>query len=322
MKLIIQIPCYNEEKTLPATLEDLPRSLAGIDEIEILVIDDGSRDSTSEVASKLGIHHIVRLTSNQGLANAFAVGLNKCLELGADIIVNTDADNQYRGADIADLVEPILLKKADIVVGSRDIKSIDHFSPVKKLLQGIGSSLMRKVSKTTLPDVTSGFRAYNRASAMRINVFSDFTYTLETIIQTGMTGLTIAHVPVRTNPKMRESRLFSSTLEYIFRSLVTILRIYTMYRPLRVFTILGGTLFGAGLILDIRFLYLYFALKHEPTGHIQSLVVAGVCMVIGFQIFMLGVLADLTAKNRRILEETLLRAKRAEYGKEGVRGED
>ena len=312
MKLIIQIPCYNEEQSLPVTLKDLPTRIDGIDTIEVLVIDDGSTDRTAEVARELGVHHVVRFTSNQGLARAFAAGLDASLKLGADIIVNTDADNQYCGEDIAKLVEPILLGKANIVVGTRDIKNIPHFSFMKKLLQRLGSSFVRSISNTTLPDTTSGFRAYDREAAMRLNVFSDFTYTLETIIQAGEHGLAITHVPIRTNKVLRESRLFSSTGEYIGRSLTTILRIYTMYRPLRVFTAAASILLLSGLILVGRFFYYYLTLPHVQTGHIQSLVVASILIVIGFQVFLFGLIADLTAKNRKLIEDILLRMKKNE----------
>ncbi len=314
MKLIIQIPCYNEEGTLPVTLADLPRNIDGIDCIETLVIDDGSTDRTSEVAKRAGVQHVVRFTNNQGLARAFAAGLDASLRLGADVIVNTDADHQYRGEDIARLIEPVLHGRADIVIGARDIRSIEHFSWVKKILQRIGSSFVRTVSRTTVPDTTSGFRAYSREAAMRINVVSDFTYTLETIIQAGTSGMAIDHVPVQTNPQLRESHLFSSLGEYLARSVVTIIRIYTMYKPLKVFTWIGGTVFSVGALLVVRFLYYYFVFSHQPTGHIQSLIIAAICMVIGFQIFMFGLLADLTAKNRKLVEDVLMRIKKAETG--------
>ncbi len=312
MRLIIQIPCYNEEEALPVTLADLPKKLEGIDCVETLVIDDGSTDRTSEIAKRAGVNHVVRFTNNQGLARAFAAGLDESLRLGADIIVNTDADHQYRGEDIARLIEPILRGHADIVVGARDIRSIEHFSWVKKILQRVGSSFVRTVSQTTVPDTTSGFRAYSREAAMRINVMSDFTYTLETIIQAGTSGMAIDHVPVQTNKQMRESRLFSSITEYLGKSIVTILRIYTMYKPLKVFTWIGGSIFAVGALLVVRFLYFYFVFADKPTGHIQSLIIAAICMVIGFQIFMFGLLADLTAKNRRLVEDVLVRMKRTE----------
>lgn len=309
MKLIIQIPCYNEEQTLPITIADLPRKMRGVDRVELLVIDDGSSDRTSEIAKGAGAEHVVRFTHHQGLARAFAAGLDAALRLGADIIVNTDADHQYRGEDIPRLIEPILQGRADIVVGTRDIKSVENFSWIKKLLQRVGSSFVRRVSHTTIPDVTSGFRAYSRDAAMRMNVISDFTYTLETIIQAGTGGMAIDYVPVQTNPELRQSRLFSSLGEYLGKSIVTIFRIYTMYRPLKVFTWIGGSIFAVGVLLVIRFLYYYFVLLHQPTGHIQSLIIAAICLVIGFQVFMFGLLADLIAKNRKLVEDVLLRTK-------------
>ncbi|MBI1806068.1 MAG: glycosyltransferase family 2 protein [Ignavibacteria bacterium] len=319
MKLIIQIPCYNEEATLPTTLRDLPKQIPGVDAIEVLVIDDGSTDRTAEVAQSCGVHHIVRLTFNQGLATAFAAGLEKCLELGADIIVNTDADNQYRGEDIRKLVQPILEKKADIVIGSRDIMNIGHFSPLKKLLQRVGSSFVRTISNTKIPDVTSGFRAYDRDAAMRLNVFSDFTYTLETLIQAGIGGLSIAHVQVQTNEKLRESRLFSSMSEYVSRSLLTVILIYTMYNPLRVFTMLALIFSVPGVVLVLRFFYFYISLPHVQTGHIQSLIIAAVLLVIGFQILLFGLLSDITAKNRKLMEDVLIRIKKQDLDARGQR---
>jgi glycosyltransferase involved in cell wall biosynthesis len=312
MKLIIQIPCFNEETTLPVTLRELPKHIDGIDDIELLIIDDGSTDNTAEVARAAGVHHILRFTSNQGLARAFAAGLDACVNFGADIIVNTDGDNQYRGADIVKLIQPILHKKADIVIGSRDIRTIEHFSFIKKTLQHIGSSFVRKMSNTSIADTTSGFRAYSKEAALRLNVFSDFTYTLETIIQAGTSGLAITHVPIETNEKLRESRLFTSIGEYLLRSLSTLLRIYTMYKPLRVFSALAGTLISVGLILVARFLYFYYTLEHVQTGHIQSLIIAAILLVIGFQVFLFGLMSDITAKNRRLVEEVLLRLKKLE----------
>lgn len=312
IKLIIQIPCYNEEETLPITLRELPKKIQGVDKIEVLVIDDGSTDRTIQVAKQNGVDHIVQLTTNQGLARSFAAGLDACLKLGADIIVNTDADNQYRGEDIVKLVQPILEKRADIVIGTRDIQNIKHFSIMKKILQRLGSSVVRTISNTNVPDTTSGFRAYNREAAMRINVFSGFTYTLETIIQAGSNGMAITHMPIQTNIKLRESRLFSSIGGYLIRSLTTIIRIYTMYNPLRVFTIASSLFIGIGLLLVARFLYFYFTLTEVQTGHIQSLIVASILLVIGFQIFLFGLLADITAKNRKLLEDVLFRVKKME----------
>ena len=315
MKLLIQIPCYNEEITLPATLRDLPGMIPGIDSIEILVIDDGSTDRTAEVARTNGVQHIVRLTVNRGLARAFAAGIDECLKQGADIIVNTDGDNQYKGEDIAKLVQPILKKQADIVIGARDIGKIEEFSAVKKLLQRAGSSVMRRISHTSIPDVTSGFRAYSRDAALHMNVVSNFTYTLETIIQAGIAGKAIASVPVQTNKKTRESRLFSSTGSYIRKSIVTIVRIYTMYEPLKVFVRIGGMFLLLGTLGILRFLYYYFTLANLPTGHIQSVMISGVVLLVGFGITLFGLLADVTAKNRKLMEDVLLRVKRMELGK-------
>jgi len=310
MKLIVQVPCYNEAETLPATLADIPRHIEGIDEVEVLIVDDGSTDNTAEVARQHGADHIVRLKSNRGLAVAFRVGLEKTLELGAEIIVNTDADNQYKGECIPDLVGPILQGQADVVVGTRPIEAIAEFSWLKKKLQRLGSWVVRQVSDTDVRDATSGFRAYSRGAAMRLNVVSDFTYTLETLIQAGLTNLAIAQVPIQTNPQTRQSRLFSSIPAYIWQSLKTILRIYALYRPLRFFATVGLLLFLPGLALGIRFLYYY--LTGDGAGHVQSLILAAVLMLLGFQIGIFGVLADLTGANRRLIQEALYRTKRQE----------
>lgn len=312
MKLIIQIPCLNEQEVLPETLKALPRTIPGIDAIEVLVIDDGSSDNTAEIARANGADHIVRFPANQGLARAFTAGIDAALKLGADIIVNTDADNQYRGEDIASLVRPILDRSAEIVIGARDIKANVDFSPLKKLLQRIGSSFVRTVSGTGVPDATSGFRAYSRDAALRLHVLSDFTYTLETIIQAGISRMAIAHVPVRTNPRRRPSRLFSSISRYIGQSVVTVIRIYTMYSPLRVFTVIGGVLFAIGLFGVGRFIYFYMTLPEVQTGHIQSLVISSVFLGIGFQVFLFGLIADIIAKNRRLIEDTLVRVRKME----------
>jgi glycosyltransferase involved in cell wall biosynthesis len=310
MKVIIQLPSFNEESTLGQTIRDLPKSIGGIEVIELLVVDDGSTDRTSEVAEALGVHHILRMPSNQGLARAFSAGVERALELGADIIVNTDADNQYCGADVEALVRPILQRQADIVVGARDIANIAHFSFVKKVLQRVGSYIVRTISNTSVPDVTSGFRAYTREAAMRLNILSEFTYTLETIIQSGLAGLRIVSVPVRTNAKLRESRLFSSIPEYVLRSFVTILRVYTMYKPLRVFSLLSLLFLLPGLGLLVRFMYYYLKLPLVQTGHVQSLIIAAVLLIVGFQVFLFGIVADVTAKNRKLLENILLKMKR------------
>ncbi len=310
MKLIIQIPCLNEEQTLPQTLADLPRYIDGISEIEYLVIDDGSTDRTVEVARANGVHHIVRLTNRKGLAEAFMAGLDACLKLGADIIVNTDGDNQYRGSDIEKLVRPILDRKADMVVGDRQVESIAHFSPLKKRLQKIGSWVVRHVSETNVPDATSGFRAYSREAALRMNVISRFTYTLETIIQAGKKNIALSHVRINTNGKLRESRLFSSMPAYIKRSASTIFRIYAMYEPLKMFAISGTIIFTPGALLAVRFLYFFFT--GNGTGHIQSLILSAVLMIVGFQIAMIGLVADLIGGNRRLIEDSLYRIKKLE----------
>ncbi len=311
-KLIIQIPCYNEEKTLPVTLHAIPRSIKGVDKVEILIIDDGSTDRTVEVARENGADHIVKLTNNKGLAEGFLTGLDACLRLDADIIVNTDGDNQYNGADIEKLIEPIVKGKADIVVGNRQVDNIEHFSLLKKKLQHLGSWVVRQVSGTDIPDTTSGFRAFSRDAALKLNVVSKFSYTLETIIQAGKKNIAITHVPVGTNSKMRESRLFKSTYSYIKRSLATIIRIYTMYEPIKTFFLIGGLIFSGGLILSLRYLYFYFFTPFGGQGHIQSVILAAVLFIVGFQVMVIGLLSDVIAANRRLLEDTLYRVKKLE----------
>lgn len=307
-KLIIQIPCYNEEETLGITLTALPRKIPGIDQIEWLIIDDGSRDNTVGVAEKYGVDHIVKLSSNQGLAKAFMAGLEASLKAGADIIVNTDADNQYCADDIPLLLQPILLKQAEIVIGSRPIREIRHFSPMKKLLQNVGSWVVRLASNTDIPDAPSGFRAFSREAALRINVFNEYTYTLETIIQAGQKGMLITSVPIRTNGVLRPSRLMKSTSSYIVRSLFTILRIFMVYKPLRFFLILGTIPFSAGFLLGIRWLIFFFT-GTERT-RIPSLILGAILILIGFQLWMLGLIADLMAANRKLIEENQLRLRR------------
>ena len=310
MKLIIQIPCLNEEQTLPETLKDLPKSLKGIDDIEILVIDDGSTDRTKQVAREHGVHHVYSFTNNKGLAKAFMFGMNHALKLGADIIVNTDADNQYFGGDIIKLIQPILDKRADIVVGDRQVETIRHFSPLKIFLQKFGSWTVRQLSGTTIPDVTSGFRAYTKEAALQMNVISNLTYTVETIISAGNKNLAIDHIPVRTNKKLRESRLFPSIQVYLRRSLVTMLKVYSMYRPLKLFTITGGTSFLIGFVIGCR--YLYFFLQGQTEGHVQSLILSAIMLIVGFQIIMMGISAELIAVNRQILEDIQVRIKKNE----------
>ena len=310
MKLIIQIPCYNEETTLPQTVHDLPRTLPGVDEIEYLVIDDGSTDRTAEIARQLGIHHIVRHPRNMGLARSFLTGLETALRAGANIIVNTDADNQYRGDDIANLIQPILEGRADIVVGDRGVGSVEHFSPLKRLLQRLGSRVVGLASGSTVPDATSGFRALSREAALRTIVYSEYSYTLETLIQAGSRRMTVAYVPVRTNPQTRQSRLMRNMPEYLINSTATILRAYTMYRPLRVFLSIGGVMILIGTAIGARFLFYY--LSGQGMGHIQSLILAAILTIVGFQVCLIGLMADLVGFNRKMLEETLYRVRRLE----------
>ncbi len=311
MKLIIQIPCLNEEDSLPVTLKHLPRQIEGISQVEILVINDGSTDRTEEVAREQGVQHIVKFSRRQGLARAFQAGLDACLKLGADIIVNTDADNQYQGEDIVQLIQPVLSGDAQMVVGCRDIENIPHFSKTKKRLQRVGSWVVRHLSETDVPDTTSGFRAYSREAALKLNVISDFTYTLDTIIQAGSRSISIEHVPVHTNEKLRESRLFSGIGEYLKRSLLALIRIYTMYRPLRVFTYVGSTFIFIGLLITVRFL-ITLIINPTVSRHVQSLIFAGVFFIIGFQVVIIGLLSDIIAANRRLLEDILYRVKKME----------
>jgi len=309
MRLFIQIPCHNEEAALPITLAALPKSIPGVDRIDVLVINDGSTDRTVEVARSLGVQHVVGFSRNQGLARTFMLGIRSCLELGADIIVNTDADNQYNADDMPALVAPILEGRAEIVVGARPIASIQHFSPVKKLLQRLGSGVVKRLSGTSVADAPSGFRAFSREAAARLNVFSEYTYTLETIIQAGQKNMHILSVPVRVNGDLRPSRLVRSITSYVRRSMVTMFRIAIIYRPFQFFMTLGTTLFLAGVVLSGRFLYYYFVFGHG-LGHVQSLILAAVLMIFGFQTGLLAFIADLLSVNRRLLEE-LLEAKRA-----------
>lgn len=301
--MIIQIPCYNEEHTLPQTVRDLPRSLPGVDEIEYLVIDDGSTDRTAEVARQLGIEHIVRLKRNQGLAYAFTAGLEAALKAGADIIVNTDADNQYRGDEVEKLIAPILSGEADIVVGDRGVAALEHFSPLKRFLQRLGSWVVERAAGIPIPDATSGFRAFTRDAALRLTVLSDYTYTLETLIQAGARRMAVVFVPVQTNPQTRPSRLISSTPSYLLLSVIAIVRFYTMYRPMRVFFTVGGALIAGGVVLGARFLY--FMMLGGGAGHVQSLLLAAILSIVGFQTCLIGLMADLVRMNRKMLEEML-----------------
>ena len=310
MKLIIQIPCYNEEKTLGATLRELPRSLPGIDAVEFLIIDDGSTDDTSPVARALGAHHVVRFPRQRGLARAFAAGLDAALKLGADIIVNTDADNQYPADAIPRLIAPILAGQADLVIGDRRVTTVVGFSPLKRRLQKLGSWVVEWASGLPVPDATSGFRAMSRETAQRLMVYSDYSYTLETLIHAGARRLAVAYVPIQPNPAVRPSRLMRSLSDYLAHSTITIVRAYTTYRPLRAFVTVGALVVLAGTLLGVRFMYFY--LRGDGSGHIQSLILASVLLVVGFQVGLIGLVADLIGFNRKILEELLYRVRRLE----------
>ena len=313
MKLIIQIPCYNEENTLGVTLAELPRQVPGVDTVEWLIINDGSVDRTVDVAKEWGVDHVVSFDHNQGLARGFMAGLDACLKAGADIIVNTDADNQYCAADIPKLIEPILHGEAEIVVGERPIMQIQHFSPIKKLLQRLGSWAVRVASNTRVADAPSGFRAISRNAAMQLNVFNEYTYTLETIIQAGQKGMAVASVPIRTNGYLRPSRLVKSIASYVQRSLFTILRIFVTYRPLSFFTILGAIPFSLGFLLSVRWMWLFLT-TFEQTGrsHVPSLIFSAILILVGVQCWIFGLIADLMSANRKLLEDIQLRLRKAE----------
>ncbi|WP_159789779.1 glycosyltransferase family 2 protein [Sodalinema gerasimenkoae] len=312
-KLIIQIPCYNEEATLGVTLSALPREIPGIDSVEWLIINDGSLDQTVEVAQACGVDHVVNFDCNHGLAKAFMAGIDASLKAGADIIVNTDADNQYCADDIPKLIEPILRHEAEMVIGARPIEEIQHFSPTKKLLQRLGSWVVRLASNTRVPDAPSGFRAYSRDAAICLNVFNEYTYTLETIIQAGQEGIAITSVPIRTNGYLRPSRLVKSIPAYIQRSIFTIVRIFMTYRPLRFFALLGTVPLGLGVLLCLRWFILFMG---DPTrARTPSLILATILILIGFQLWMFGAIADVMAANRKMLEDVQQRLRRAEYEK-------
>lgn len=311
MKLIIQIPCLNEAETLEIALNDLPRQIDGIDEIEYLIINDGSTDNTVEVARNWGVQHIVTFKKNKGLARGFMAGLDACLRAGADIIVNTDADNQYNGDDIEKIVRPILEGKADIVIGERPIDDTEHFSPLKKKLQHIGSWTVRVASKSDIPDAPSGFRAYSREAAMRLNVVNEYTYTLETIVQAGHEKMAMTSVPIRTNAELRASRLFSSMFGYVKKSMVTIIRSFIMYKPLRFFGGIGTVIFLLGLILGIR--YLVFMFTGDAGGHVQSLILASTLLMMGTMTIIIGLQADIIAANRKILEDVQYHVRKIDY---------
>ncbi len=311
MKLIIQIPCFNEAETLPQTYWDLPKSLRGVDSIEVLVIDDGSTDRTAEVARELGIEHIVRLPQNTGLANAFATGLETALSLGADIIVNTDGDNRYQGSYVQGLIRPIIEEKHDIVIGARDFDRIHDFGPAKRLLQRVGSRVVQQIAGAEIPDATSGFRAFSRRAALRLNILSNFSYTLESIIEARRVGLFVTSVPISTNPQTRPSRLFSSVPEFIWKSVVIMARVYLRYEPLRSFLLMSAVPFLVGAALWLRFLYLYVSDPGTPTGHIQSVILGTLFLLFASFLVTLGLLGDLLQTNRQLLEDILAHARQA-----------
>lgn len=311
MKLIIQIPCYNEAETLEIALNDLPKHIDGIDEIEYLIINDGSKDNTVEVAKNWGVHYVVNFKKNKGLAKGFMAGIDACLKNGADIIVNTDADNQYCGDDVETIVRPILEGKADIVIGARPIDQTKHFSWLKKKLQHLGSWVVRKASKTDIPDAPSGFRAYSREAALQLNVVNEYTYTLEQIVQAGRTSIPIMSVPIRTNGELRPSRLFHSMFGYVKRSMVTIIRAYLMYKPMRFFTALAVPFFVAGFALGVR--YIVFIILGRATGNIQSLILCSLLIMISVMIWVLGMMADVISANRKISQEIQARTRDIDY---------
>ena len=313
MKLIIHIPCYNQAETLEVALNDLPKHIDGIDEIEYLIINDGSSDNTVEVAKKWGVNYVVNFRNNKGLARGFMAGLDACLRNGADIIVNTDADNQYCGEDIEKLVRPILNREAGMVIGERPIDQTEHFSPLKKKLQHLGSWVVRKASKTNVPDAPSGFRAYSRRTAMRLNVINEYTYTLETIVQAGRQKMAVTSVPIRTNAELRPSRLFSSMFGYVKKSMLTIGRTLMMYKPLYCFAWLAGIFGVAGVGIGIRFLVFYFSGAGE--GHIQSLILASMLITISVLCGVIGLLGDVISANRKLLEEIQFELRKMDYGK-------
>ncbi len=320
MKLIIQIPCYNEAETLEIALNDLPKHIDGIDEIEYLIINDGSKDDTVKVAKAWGVNYVVNFKQNKGLAKGFMAGLDACLRNGADIIVNTDADNQYVGEDIAKLVRPILEGKADMVIGERPIDQTEHFSPLKKKLQHFGSWVVRKASRTDIPDAPSGFRAYSREAAMRMNVVNEYTYTLETIVQAGRNKIPLTSVPIRTNGELRPSRLFSSMFGYVKKSMLTIIRAFLMYRPLMFFTSLGSIMSLVGVILGVRFLVYYFG--GTGAGHIQSLILASMMIILGVMTIIVGLQGDIIAANRKLLEDIQYHVRKLDYDHQEKKDEE
>ncbi|MBP1475469.1 glycosyltransferase family 2 protein [Frateuria sp. MAH-13] len=314
MKLVIQIPCFNESATLAIALAALPRMLEGIDTVEWLIVDDGSRDGTVEVARRLGVHHIVRHTANRGLAQAFMTGIDACLKVHADVIVNTDADNQYQADDIPALIAPILAGEADIVIGARPIGDTTHFSWMKKKLEQLGSWAVRMASQTEVMDAPSGFRAITREAAMRLNVFNAYTYTLETIIQAGQSNMRVANVPIRTNPDLRPSRLVRSIPAYVGRSVLTILRVFVIYKPLKFFAFFGTVFLLVGLAAGARYLWFFF--EGNGAGHVQSVILCALAVIVGLLFFLMGIIGDLIATNRKLLERIHLRVQRLEHRQE------
>lgn len=311
MKLIVQIPCLNEEATLPATIHDIPRTIPGIDVVEILVIDDGSTDRTVEVARALGVEHIVRFPRNRGLGYAFRAGFDEALRCGADIIVNTDGDNQYFGGDIPALVQPILDGRAELVIGDRQTSAIAHFSPVKRRLQDVGSRVISRLAGIEVPDVASGFRAYSRQAALRLSLATSFDHTAEHVVQAGQSRMAVVNVPIRTNPKARESRLFANIGEFAWKSGSIALRTYATYKALKIFSLFGSLTFGVGILLGLRFVY-YYLFTDQGDLHVQSVVLAAILLLAGFQMFLTGIVADLIATNRAIVEDTAARVRAIE----------
>lgn len=313
MKLFVQIPCYNEASTLPQTVAEIPRTIQGVEEVHILVVDDGSTDATLETARRIGVDHIVRNRINKGLARSFQTGIDACLRLGADIIVNTDGDNQYRGQDIPRLIAPIINGEAEIVIGDRQTDNIPHFTPSKKKLQKIGSRVVRLLSGTRVPDAVSGFRAFSRDAAMQMNILSPFSYTIESIIQAGKKKMAVTSVPIGVNAKTRTSRLYDSVPQFLAHSIATMVRVYAMFHPLRFFSCLGIVSIIGGLVPSIRFLYFYFS--GQGDGHIQSLIMAAIFLTMGFQFLVIALVADVISFNRKLIEETLLRVKKIELSR-------
>jgi glycosyltransferase involved in cell wall biosynthesis len=319
VKLIVQIPCLNEEETLPATVKDIPREVPGIDQVEILIVDDGSTDRTAEVARELGVDHIVQFPKNRGLGYAFKAGIDACLRLGADIIINTDGDNQYYGPDIANLVKPILAGKAHIVIGDRQTGDIGHFGFLKRFLQTFGSKMISRLAHVDVPDVASGFRAYSREAALHLSMFADFDHTAEHVVQAGQDRLAVEIVPIRTNAKTRESRLFKNIGEFVFKSGMISLRTYARYNALRIFTAFGGLAFAAGVILGLRFVYIFLVMPQQSALHVQSLILSAILLLAGFQMFLTGIVADLIATNRALLEDMSTRVRRLELDDQRTR---